>query len=88
MNGILFELHIPYALIKIFVDSLDWNNAAAEGPTIWDGLSTSCSRYKTKPVIISNKIQFEKFEDKLTNFADFVWLGLRLTSEGTRNIIH
>lgn len=67
-------------------DSLDWTNANIEGSAIWEKLHTKCSSDNTKPAIISNKIQFDKFQNllanKLANQQSELWVGLRSTGEG------
>ena len=68
----------------ILKDSLDWTNTKVKAPTTWDKLHIGCDADNTKPAIISNKIQLKKIQDKLRNFNNYVWLGLRLTSEGIR----
>ena len=47
-------------------------------------MNGKCSEANTKPAVISNRIQFEKFKPKFGNYNDGneVWLGLRLTSQG------
>ena len=69
----------------IFQDSLDWANSIIKGPAIWETLHTKCSSGNTKPAIISNQIQFNKFKDKIPSNQKQYWLGLRLTYDGIRH---
>ena len=74
-----------YSLQSFNSDSYDWSTAIVKGPALFDRLNGKCSDANTKPAIISNRIQFEKFIPKLNrNYNDGhpFWLGLRLTSQG------
>ena len=84
----IFLIPTPYTEGSYTLDSFDWSTTIVKGANKFDSLYSRCGEDNTKPAIISNQLQFEKFKPKLKLEKEF-WLGLRQTAEGifTRIII-
>ena len=79
--GEYFFIPTPYTEGPYTLDSFDWSTTIVKGANKFDSLYSRCGEDNTKPAIISNQLQFEKFKPKLKLEKEF-WLGLRQTAEG------